>query len=68
MYAVTDKPVANYRIACSALRQFRLYNVALTRIGFHTLSNLLILGICTTIRFGSILPNAFLGVSQNVEA
>lgn len=40
----------------------------LTRIGFHTLSKGFILGISTTIRFGSILPNAFLGaLEKNVE-
>lgn len=44
------------------------YLCPLTRMGFHTLSNLLIFGICTTTRFGSILPSALRGVSQNEEA
>lgn len=48
------------------MRRLRL-RFLLTNIGFHTLSNLLIRGISTTIRFGSILPNVFRGVRRMNE-
>lgn len=40
------------------------FSFQLTKMGFHTLSNLLIRGTSTTIRFGSILPNVCLGVRR----